>query len=365
MCGNILLNSLTKRGRIMNSAIKTTLKTIIISVLSLLLFASCTVNGNDMVDNTTDNITKEQISEQSAEQNTTKSEETTALETENENNEESESISESESVTEEITEAETIYAGMNAPARDGTPKKYFTLSFDDGITQDLKIIEIMKKYDVDCITFNINTGLYGANWDWVGNALGSPSTTHLRFTKEELMSGIYEGYDVEVHTLTHPSLKNYDGERKVRQLKKEIQNDADNIYEITGIYPVGMAWPGGDTEYTETTISNVYKYTTIRFARATTSSYNFELPEYFLQWKPTCGISDPMLFTLAQQFIDTPCEEDMLFYVWGHGYEFDVFNNYDVLDTLVKMMSESEDIVLVTNAEFYQLFKDEIPSWKD
>ena len=264
-----------------------------------------------------------------------------------------------EELTEIVTEEETIVPN------DGKPKKFFTLSFDDGITQDLKIIEILQKYDVKCISFNINTGLYGANWEWVGQAIGDPSIPHLRFTEEELQSGIYDGYDVLVHTLNHPSLKNYD--KRASQIKKEVGKDADNIEKLTGIRPVGMAWPGGDTEYTDTTIELVLANTDIRFARGTTSTYNFELPEYFMKWMPTCSATDPNCLTLAQRFIEAECTEDMLFYVWGHGYELDMNNGkgYETFEQLVKMMSEAEDVYLVTNTQFYNLYKDQIPSWKD
>lgn len=272
-----------------------------------------------------------------------------------------------EKETEEETEAETerAMAGINPDlTRDGTPKKYFTLSFDDGITQDLEIIKILKKHNVTCCTFNINTGLYGANWEWVGrDALKMPEVTHLRFTEEELRTGIYNGYDVEVHTLTHPSLSSYD--RNKGRLQKEVQNDAENIYNLTGIMPVGMAWPGGDGQYTEKTIQNVLELTTIRFARGTTSTYSFALPEYFLQWQPTCSITDGSVMTLAERFVEAECTENMLFYVWGHGYELEAYNLYDRLDTLIGKMKEADDIVLVTNAEFYQLFKDQIPAWKE
>lgn len=248
------------------------------------------------------------------------------------------------------------------PIRNGTPKKYFTLSFDDGITQDLRIIEILKKYNLDCCTFNINTGLYGANWDWVGQALGSPSLTHLRFTEAELKTGIYDGFDVAVHTLTHPSLKNYDN--NPNEIIRQIEEDAKNIYSITGTMPVGMAWPGGDTEYTNTTIDIVYNNTSIRYARGITSTYKFTLPEYFLKWQPTCSFSDVSCMTLANKFIKSTCTEDMLFYVWCHGYELDFYNSYERFEKFIKMMSEAEDVVFVTNTEFYNLFKDEIPSWK-
>ena len=66
--------------------------------------------------------------------------------------------------TETETQSETD-ADIPSGAR---PKKYFTICFDDGITQDLKIIEIFKKYGFTSCTFFINTGLYGANWKQVG-----------------------------------------------------------------------------------------------------------------------------------------------------------------------------------------------------
>lgn len=247
--------------------------------------------------------------------------------------------------------------------RDGKPKKYFTISFDDGITQDLKIIEICKKYGFYDCTFNINTGLCGESWDWVGEYLGDPTLKHQRFTKNELRSGIYDGFDVEVHTLSHASMKNFDN--NLPGLKKEINRDARNIYRYTGVYPLGMAWPGGDTEYTDKTVDLVAKYTDVGFARAVTPTYNFKLPEYFLKWYPTCSITDKNVLKYAEDFLNADCDEDMVFYVWGHGYELDFFDCYDTLEQLIKMMTEADDVVTVSNAEFYLLFKDEIPKWKN
>ena len=142
-----------------------------------------------------------------------------------------------------------------------------------------------------------------------------PTVPHQRFTEEELKTGIYDGYEVLVHTMNHPSLKNYD--KRASQIKKEVGRDADNIEKLTGVRPVGMAWPGGDTEYTDTTIELVLENTDIRFARGTTSTYNFELPEYFMKWMPTCSAIDPQCLTLAQQFIDAECTEETTFVAVG------------------------------------------------
>ena len=39
-------------------------------------------------------------------------------------------------------------------------RKAFTLSYDDGITQDIRLVELLKKYGVKA-TFNLNSGLFG------------------------------------------------------------------------------------------------------------------------------------------------------------------------------------------------------------
>ncbi len=290
--------------------------------------------------------------------------------TESEPQSESESESESETVTETVTETETEtekpVAGMDSGiVRDGTPKKYFTIRMDDGITQDARTMEILKKYNTDCCTFYINSGLLGANWTWVGQTFNRPDVTHKRYTRVELQSGIYDGFDVEVHTKTHPSLKNVSD----TQVTKEVQGDAYMIERIIGTTPVGMAWPGGDTEWNEHNIETILETTNIRYGSCTTRTGNFSLPQYFMTWYPTCSFSDADVMTLAQKFIAAEPTEDMLFYVWCHGYELDLYNSWDRFDELIKMITEAaaadDSIVLVTNAEFYQLFKDEIPAWKE
>ena len=114
-----------------------------------------------------------------------------------------------------------------------------------------------------------------------------------------------------------------------------------------------MAWPGGDTEYTEETIKEVYRYTGIRFGRAVTSTHTFDLPEYFLKWKPTCSITDPEVLNLAEQFLSEDCTEDMLFYVWGHSYEFEESDNWDVIETFAKTVGNRDDVWYATNIEIY------------
>ncbi|MBR6921938.1 MAG: polysaccharide deacetylase family protein [Clostridia bacterium] len=233
--------------------------------------------------------------------------------------------------------------------------KYFTFSFDDGVTQDLRAIDIFKKHNFYGCTFFINTGLLGASWAWVGEQFGRPDVPHLRFTEEELKTGIYDGFDVAVHTLHHPSLSYYDDTPE--KITEEVQGDADNIKRIFGYAPVGMSWPGGEFQATEKTIKTILETTDIRYSRAVQSTYDFRLPEDFMIWRPTCSLSDERTIELAKSFTELKTDEDALFYVWCHAYELDFFNTDGRLDELISIMTEANDIKCVTNTEFYNLFK--------
>ncbi|MBE6687054.1 MAG: hypothetical protein E7591_07460 [Ruminococcaceae bacterium] len=243
-----------------------------------------------------------------------------------------------------------------------TPKKYFTLSLDDGITQDVRIMEILEKYGVDCCSFNINTGLLGVSWEWVGEAVGIPGLPHIRFTEDEIRNGVYDGFEVLGHTRTHISPMELDDDPE--RLALEVEGNFDDIEALTGTRPIGMAWPAGDAYRTEKSVDIVANNTSCKFARGTTGTYSYNLPEYFMEWQPTCHIIDSRMPVLAQNFAKKTATEDCLFMLWGHGYEFDQYDLYDEFEALIKMMCQADDVFFVTNTEFYELFKDEIPSWK-
>ncbi|MCR5694674.1 MAG: polysaccharide deacetylase family protein [Clostridia bacterium] len=244
--------------------------------------------------------------------------------------------------------------------------KYFTLSFDDGVTQDLRLIGILKKYGMPC-TFNLNTGLFGANWTWVADMVGKPGLSHLRFTEEQIRTGIYNGFDVEVHTLNHPSLAGNYGDN-ANAIIAEVGDDAKNIKELTGIEPVGMAYPGGrECDTSPFVIKTIVENTPVRFARLAVSQEHpeeFALPEQFMKWYPSAAVFDmEKCRALASDFIAAePKDRDMLFYVWGHAYDLDCKDIWEDFEELVRLMAEDPGIICVSNAEFYGLFKDRIPS---
>ena len=51
---------------------------------------------------------------------------------------------------------------------DGKIKKAVTFSFDDGVTQDIRVVEILNKYGLKA-TFNVNSSLLGLPGELQGN----------------------------------------------------------------------------------------------------------------------------------------------------------------------------------------------------
>jgi len=237
------------------------------------------------------------------------------------------------------------------------PEKYVVIGFDDGITQDARIMEIMSRYGLKA-TFFINSGAMGVDGSAsVSNALGKP-ISHVRVTESEIRNGYYDGFEVESHSVNHVSLKSQSEAGIINQ----VQGDIDAIERIVGVKPKGLAYPGGTKDINETVVSVVEESTTAGYGRTTTNTGEFNLPERFLYWNPTASISSSNALSLAQTFVNTPVEDkDMLLCLWGHGYEFDFNDSWDDFEALCKYLSEQKDIKVVTFGEFYELFKHKIP----
>ena len=98
--------------------------------------------------------------------------------------------------------------------------KAITFSYDDGVTQDVRLIEIFNKYGIKA-TFNLNSELLG-----IPNALirDGVKISHNK-VKPEDVKHIYAGHEVAVHTLTHPNLTQIpDGAEIIRQVEKDRLN---------------------------------------------------------------------------------------------------------------------------------------------
>lgn len=228
--------------------------------------------------------------------------------------------------------------------KEDGPHKFFTLSFDDGVTQDIRFIQILNKYNLKC-TFNLNSGLFGTKHILEGNDF---KVDHSEIAAE-LVRSTYEGHEVAVHSLHHPRLDLLSHD----ELLHEVDDDRKNLEELTGQKVIGMAYPGGPY-YNQEGIDIILNETPIRYARNVNSHNTFVMPDYLMEWRPTCHWREEKIYELADEFINAKAEEDMLFYVWGHSYEFDIHNEWDEIEKFCAKMAGHDDICYATNGEIAQ-----------
>lgn len=81
----------------------------------------------------------------------------------------------------------------------GGRSKVFTLSFDDGVVQDRRFVEMLKKYDLKC-TFNLNSGSFGQV-----DHYPHVKVPHEKIEREEVVS-LYKDFEIATHSVHHPSL---------------------------------------------------------------------------------------------------------------------------------------------------------------
>ncbi len=228
--------------------------------------------------------------------------------------------------------------------------KYLTFSYDDGVKQDIRLIELFKKYGMKG-TFNLNSGSLGNKGPI--NHMGF-TVPFDKVTRDEVKD-VYkaeDGIEVAVHGVCHKNLDTLDE----KEFEQEILCDRLELEQLWGHPIIGGAYACGRYDDRSDSLlqkCKIYYYRTIK------STNSFEIPENFNYWHPTCHDNDEGVFELAQKFIDSKSDEDMIFYIWGHAFELDK-NDKDRwanMERLCSMLAFKDDIKYCTNGEIFNIFK--------
>ena len=231
---------------------------------------------------------------------------------------------------------------MRMVLKDGKTK-VLTLSYDDGVVQDIRLIEIMNKYGLKG-TFNINSSHYPDE-----NTVRAKFRGGLKLSEAKELY-INSGNEVAVHTFTHPYLEKLSSEEVIF----EISEDRKSIEKEYGVIAKGMAYPFGT--YNDNVLECLEKCGIV-YSRTVNSTYGFEFPENWLLLNPTCHHKSERLMELAQMFVESQNNYAKMFYLWGHSYEFDNDDNWEVIEEFAKFMGGRDDIWYATNMEIYEYVK--------
>lgn len=225
-------------------------------------------------------------------------------------------------------------------------KKAVTFSFDDGVMQDRRLVEILKKYGLRG-TFNLNSGMMYHECVW--NTCG---VDVIRLNHDECLE-LFGDMEAAVHSLTHPDLLAENDYMRERQ----IAGDKANLERLFGREIYGMAYPG--VSGTSDELIDLAKRFGIKYARfpydIEYGDVTFDVPQDLFRLTGV-KISNARLADIAESFVRLDRPEPSLLYIWGHSYEFDIDDSWGDFERICERLSGKNDIFYGTNHECLQPF---------
>ena len=211
-------------------------------------------------------------------------------------------------------------------------KTALTMSYDDGCDFDKRLVEIFNKNGIKG-TFHLNS---------MNLANNKAGCVHF-----DEIADVYKGHEISCHTFTHPHPTCVPD----TVLVSEILEDRRVLEKACGYTVRGMSYPYGD--YNDHTIG-IFRSCGMLYSRTTIATGNFNLPEDFMKWHPTCHHRPEM-----EKLFDTMRAQSnrwtrhAVMYVWGHSYEFNNDNNWELMENFCAYAAGKEDVWYATNIEIY------------
>lgn len=231
--------------------------------------------------------------------------------------------------------------------------KVLTFSYDDGKLEDRKLVSIFNKYNLKA-TFNLDSGIIDSK---------------VRIPQEEWPQ-LYEGHEIAVHTCTHPTMIRLNDYGILR----EILEDKTNLEKIFKRPIYGLAYPNGSCD---NRVIEIAKSAGIKYGRVVSDKYaatkvaeeyaksadgpiligdenGFCMPEDYMRWVPTCH-HNHNLMEFGNNFMALKKKQYLyMMYVWGHSFEFERNNNWNVIEEFCEAISNRDDIWYATNLEIVE-----------
>ena len=227
--------------------------------------------------------------------------------------------------------------------------KALTLSYDDGCPEDIRFADLLADYGIKC-TFNFNT-----------NASRGEKALATEVVNEHILG---KGHEIAVHGEFHKAngtIRTIEGIREVLNCRLELEERCGRIIR-------GMAYPNSGIRLMTNlgTYEQIKQYLTeldIAYARSLGGDNNaFQLPVDFHNWIPSAHHKNPSILEYVDDFLAIDLKNPTmrpairyprLLYVWGHAYEFDTDNNWELIEEICQKLTTDKDIWFATNIEFY------------
>ena len=216
-------------------------------------------------------------------------------------------------------------------------RKAFNITYDDGILQDIRFVELLNKYGIKG-TFNLNSKLMEEEFEWI-----HPCGMTIKRLSKDVAVKLYEGHEIASHTLSHPNFANLTEE----QIIYELSEDKKRLEEWFDCEVVGFGVP---FDYYDEMAAECVKRCGFKYARNSELSYSYSPWEDYYRWRAGTYHVMPGFAAFVEGFFET--EDEMAFcQIVGHSYDLDTENMWDIMENIVKRVSGDENILSMTHAE--------------
>ena len=207
-------------------------------------------------------------------------------------------------------------------------RKFFCWDMDDGLEQDRRVTELLRRYGMGG-TFHLNPGLLGlrqmTRWEndrpleevsleaW--RQLPGQYVRHFRVPEAEA-ADVYRGFEVAAHGFLHRNVALLSREA----LQADIAAEQAAFLRLFGRQARGYAYPYGVSTGEAV---RCLEQAGIRYARITQIADSFAVPRDLLRLPIHGRPNRADVFRRLDAFFRAEAEEDLIFIMFAHGYEFD------------------------------------------
>lgn len=219
----------------------------------------------------------------------------------------------------------------------GGARKAFNVTYDDGVTQDVRFVELLDRY---CLkgTFNLNSQLMEEGFQWRHEC----GMTVKRLSPEEAL-GVYGDHEIASHTLTHPYMRG----KTEKELKWEMGEDKRRLEQLFGREVAGFAVP---FYYYSQQIASVARECGFSYGRCSEESMDYSSRKDPFRWETGIFHLSPALDGFVDGFFSTD-RELALCQIVGHSYDLDVERMWEKMESIFRRVSCDGDIVPMTHIQ--------------
>jgi len=200
--------------------------------------------------------------------------------------------------------------------------------WDDGVIDDIRLMDILRKYGAKA-SFNLNAGSHSATrtsgWKY------KDIKDVYKLSRREL-TGVYEGFPIANHSLTHPFLDRI----PIADAVREIVEGRDALEQLFGYEIKGFAYPFGthnaDVRAAVRDAGHLYARTVEDVAVAFP-------PSDPMAFHPNCHFNHPDFFEIFER-----SQPSGVFYFWGHSYELITDEDWDAFDAKIARLKADPNV---------------------